>query len=580
MKNNESPLLLFDFVDLPSRSLFVNPIRILEAMTIEEIEPLFMEIEKENERGHYVAGFVSYEAAPAFDKHHKVHPKNSEFPLAWFGVYEQADAYSSEDKNTASDFSISEWELNFTEENYQSTLTSIKDAIRNGNTYQVNYTARLHADFEGDDLRFYHSLKAKQQTYYSAYLNTGRFRILSVSPELFFHVKNEKITTRPMKGTAKRGRFLAEDQINKTNLFNSEKERAENVMIVDLLRNDIGRIAKPGTVMVPRLFEIETYPTVHQMTSSITADLQEGTKIFDWFRALFPCGSITGAPKISTMEYISDLESSPRDVYCGAIGVITPDREAIFNVPIRTVVIDKEKNKATYGVGSGITWDSTAEGEYLELYTKARLLTEKHKHFQLLESILLENGKYPLLKYHLQRLQQSSEYFQYPYSEDKLMDKLNFFAQKHPKGSYKIRLTVDQKGKTSLECTEVFKIEETISCKLAQTPIDSVDPFLFHKTTHREVYEKHYQKEVFAVLLWNEKEEITEFTIGNVVFERNGEFYTPPIECGLLPGTFRQKLLEEGIIKEKVIKKNDLHHFEQIWFINSVRGWLKVNLDN
>ncbi|MEQ6390111.1 aminodeoxychorismate synthase component I [Bacillaceae bacterium S4-13-58] len=580
MKTNESPLILFDFVDLPSQNLFINPLRILEARTIEEIETLFLEIEKENECGHYVAGFVSYEAASAFDKHHKVHPRNSDFPLAWFGVYDKAEAYSFEEKNTSPNFNVSEWELNITEENYQSSLTTIKEAIRNGDTYQVNFTARLHANFEGDDFGFYQSLKQKQQTSYSAYLNTGRYRILSVSPELFFHVKNERITTKPMKGTAKRGRFLAEDQIYKSNLFHSEKERAENVMIVDLLRNDIGKIAKPGTVTVPRLFEIETYPTVHQMTSTITADLQEGTKISDWFRALFPCGSITGAPKISTMEYIASLESSPRDVYCGAIGIITPDREAIFNVPIRTVVIDMKKKKATYGVGSGVTWDSTAEGEYHELYTKARILTENHKDFELLESILLEEGKYPLLKYHLQRLQQSSEYFLFAYSEAKIVDELNLFAQKHPHGSFKIRLILDQMGGINMEGVEVFKIEEPISCKLAQTPIDSADPFLFHKTTHREMYEKHNREEAFSVLLFNEKEEITEFTIGNVVVEINGEFFTPPIECGLLPGIFRQKLLEEGIIKEKMIKKEDLHHVDQIWFINSIRGWLQVNLEN
>ncbi|RKJ19042.1 anthranilate synthase component I family protein, partial [Butyricicoccus sp. 1XD8-22] len=228
---------------------------------------------------------------------------------------------------------------------YQNSIQSIKQWIEQGITYQTNYTIRLKSKLQGDDIALYNTLKRAQVSNYCAYIDTGEYSILSASPELFFHLKKDKITTRPMKGTLKRGRNIKEDKTNRNDLYYSEKNRAENVMIVDLLRNDLNVIAIPGTVQVEKLFEIEDYPTVHQMTSTITAKIKESTKLLEIFRALFPCGSITGAPKISTMEAIEKLEKEPREVYCGAIGYITPEREAIFNVPIRTVVIDQQTNQ-------------------------------------------------------------------------------------------------------------------------------------------------------------------------------------------------------------------------------------------
>jgi len=478
-------------------------------------------------------------------------------------------------------YQVSDWEMASSVEQYKTGIHQIKTAIEEGHTYQVNYTERLSAKFTGDDLTFYHQLARNQQADYGAYLNLGRFRLLSASPELFFKVQGGKLIAKPMKGTAPRGRTTQEDQEYKKTLLSSEKERAENLMIVDLLRNDMSRLAKKGSVKADPLFTVETYPTVHQLTSTVTADLKDHTTIWDWFHALFPCGSITGAPKISTMKYIAALEQTPREVYCGAIGFITPDKEAIFNVPIRTVMIDQEKGVAHYGVGGGITWDSTAEGEYRELQTKAEVLTAKRPVFKLLESLKLADGNYPLLRYHLARLEDSSGYFHFPGNTEEVKAELTKLAQHYPQGTYKVRLLLDRKGQLEVQAQKTAPIEEPVKCVLATSPVDSKNPFLFHKTTHREVYDQasaELLKEQFSVLLWNEKQQITEFTIGNVVVEKDGQFFTPPVDCGLLAGTFRQHLLDQQQIEEKIILKEELKEFDAIWFVNGVRGWLAVEL--
>ena len=254
-----------------------------------------------------------------------------------------------------------------------------------------------------------------------------------------------------MKGTVKRGASHEEDTANANWLYHSEKDRAENVMIVDLLRNDLGMIAESGTVTVDKLFEIEQYPTVHQMTSTISAQVSETTSLVDIFKALFPCGSITGAPKISTMKIIAELENEPREVYCGAIGYITPNKEAIFNVPIRTVLIDHHSGEAVYGVGGGITWDSTSEGEYHEILAKAKVLEESPVEFELLESLLLDNGKYFLLEEHLNRMENSARYFGFDYDVNKVNKTLNDFSSKNNTGMVKVRLLLSKSGELVIE---------------------------------------------------------------------------------------------------------------------------------
>ena len=582
----DNPYLLFEFQNADGNVeplAFKDPVRILQTNDINEVSGILKQLDEAADQGYYAAGFVSYEAAPAFDPAMEVRPA-SDFPLLWFGIFEEPQKSAlalGTSSQSDEEYGVSNWQMAGSPEAYQQGIRKIKRAIEEGDTYQVNYTERLHADFSGSDFAFYRQLARNQQAGYGAYLNIGDHRILSASPELFFRVDDGRLTTKPMKGTAARGRTLEEDKLQIAELLASEKEQAENLMIVDLLRNDMSRLAKKGTVKVKELFEVETYPTVHQMTSTIEAELAPDLSRLDWFKALFPCGSITGAPKISTMHTIAELEATPREVYCGTIGYITPDKNAVFNVPIRTVIIDKKRGSARYGVGGGVTWDSTSEGEFKELQTKAEVLTARRPDFQLLESLRLENGTYPLLPYHMARLMDSAAYFNFPAERKVVEERLSELAAEFPDGSYKVRLLLDRVGEISLEAQETAAIKEPVPCSLAAAPVDSENAFLYHKTTYREVYgaaAKTMPPAAFSVLLWNENGELTEFAIGNVVVEKAGEFYTPPVSCGSLPGTFRQQLLDEGIIKEKVILKDELGEYDAIWFINSVRGWLRVEM--
>jgi len=576
----KEPLLTFEFADSNGNIkpyTFQNPVSVITASMVEDVLPSFQLVQEAVDKGYYAAGFLSYESAPAFDPAFKVKSGGS-FPLLWFGIF---SAPEHSQLCSLSDFAVSEWKPSISMDEYNQGINSIKKSIQFGDTYQTNYTIRLHSQFTGDGLAFYNRLRQAQNSNFCAYIHTGEQSILSASPELFFHLEHGKITTRPMKGTVKRGASSAEDTANAEWLYQSEKNRAENLMIVDLLRNDLGMIAQSGSVNVEKIFEIEQYPTVHQMTSTISAKVSETTSIVDIFKALFPCGSITGAPKISTMNIIADLENEPRDVYCGAIGYITPNNEAIFNVPIRTVLIDHKTGNAVYGVGGGVTWDSTSEGEYNEILAKAMLLEEKPTKFQLLESLLLENGDYFLLEEHLKRLENSAQYFGFRCQVERIKKSLKEFGDKNHTGLLKVRLLLAKNGDLTIEGQTITQQKAVLKVTLADEPVDKTNPFLYHKTTNREIYAK-YQKqktqEAFDVLLWNQDGELTEFTNGNIVLEIEGNLCTPPVKSGLLAGTFRDRLLQIGEIHEKTLTKSDLIMATRVWFINSVRKWKEVQL--
>ncbi|HEY4551329.1 MAG TPA: aminodeoxychorismate synthase component I [Bacillus sp. (in: firmicutes)] len=579
IKQQQGPLLSFEFSSSKGEIeplTFSDPHKVIIAHTIEEVLPSFQMIQDAIDDGYYAAGFLSYESASAFDPAYRVKEEHS-MPLLWFGIFSEPQSMSL---SSTGAYSLTKWKSSVSMEEYSESIMSIKQSIENGDTYQTNYTIRLNSQFHGDDIALFQKLKKAQASNYCAYINTGEHSILSASPELFFHLEGDQVTARPMKGTIERGKSFAEDEANASWLYQSEKNRAENVMIVDLLRNDLGILAKPGTVHVPKLFEIEQYPTVHQMTSTIAAKISENIQLVDIFKALFPCGSITGAPKISTMEIISNLEKSPREVYCGAIGYITPNQEAIFNVPIRTVVVDQKTGKATYGVGGGITWDSTAEGEYHEVLAKASLLEEDRPDFQLLESLLLQDGEYFLLEEHLTRLKNSAKYFGISIDVENVQITLHDLAKKNSLGASKIRLLSDKNGELTIESQPITQLETPLMVTLADEPLDKNNPFLYHKTTNRIIY-SHFQKKyshVFDVLLWNEDGELTEFTNGNIVLEIDGTLWTPPINSGLLAGTYRERLIKEETIHEKVLTITDLRKSKKVWFINSVRKWLEVQV--
>jgi para-aminobenzoate synthetase / 4-amino-4-deoxychorismate lyase len=575
------PLLFFEFPDRNGqrRSLgFAEPIDQIVAHSVAEVRPALRAVQQAVAAGCYAAGLIAYEAAPAFDP--ALHVRDpGRLPLLWFGIFRQPLPVLPQPSDGA--FRLSAWQPSISRATYHRHVAAIRQAIAEGETYQTNYTLRLRARFAGDDWAFYQRLRAAQRADYCAYLNLGRLRVLSASPELFFRLDGAEITARPMKGTAPRGRWLDEDRSQAAWLAASTKNRAENLMIVDLLRNDLGRIAAVGSVRVPQLFTIERYPTLFQMTSTVAATVQPGTTIEDLFAALFPCGSITGAPKASTMKLIARLEDSPRGVYCGAIGFVSPRHEAVFNVAIRTVVIDTATASAEYGVGGGITWDSTAEDEYAEALTKAALLTEPAPGFALLETLRLEAGSYTLLERHLDRLRESAHFFDIPLALPELRAALDRHRDQAPSTAQRVRLLVAQNGAIRIESTPLPELSlQQQPVALAATPISRRDRFLFHKTTRREIYDAHrrLRPELFDVLLWNEEGELTEFTIGNLVIEQDGICWTPQRASGLLAGTLRAELLAQGRIHERALTSADLNAAERIWLINSVRGWVPVYL--
>ncbi|MFP7296663.1 aminodeoxychorismate synthase component I [Neobacillus niacini] len=578
MKQKE-PLLNFEFADSNGNIkplLFQNPVRVITASKLEDVLPSFQLVQEAVNKGYYAAGFLSYESAPAFDPAFKVRSGGS-FPLLWFGIFSEPD---NTELNSNGEFTVSDWNPSISMKQYNQGIASIKKSIQSGDTYQTNYTIRLHSLFSGDSLAYYKRLKKAQNSNYCAYIHTGEQSILSASPELFFHLENGKITTRPMKGTIKRGNTSEEDAHNANWLLHSEKNRAENLMIVDLLRNDLGMIAQSGTVSVEKIFEIEKYPTVHQMTSTISAQISETTTIVDIFKALFPCGSITGAPKISTMNIIAELENENREVYCGAIGYITPNKEAIFNVPIRTVLIDHQTGRGVYGVGGGVTWDSTTEGEYDEILAKAKLLEVKPSDFQLLETLLLDNGNYFLHKEHVIRLERSAQYFEFPLEKSKITKALQKFRDSNPNGLIKVRLLLAKNGEITIEGQPITQQDTIVKVTVADSPVDKSNAFLYHKTTNREIYAKFQQQipsHAFDILLWNNEGELTEFTNGNIVLEIEDRLWTPSIESGLLAGTFRDQLIKTGEIHEKILTHSDLKKASRVWFINSVRKWREVH---
>ncbi|NWG06768.1 MAG: aminodeoxychorismate synthase component I [Chloroflexi bacterium] len=554
---------------------FTNPQRLIVAHTLSEVLPALREIEDQVEKnGWHAAGFISYEAAPAFDPAHTTKLVTG-FPYLWFGLYPSPRLISKPKPDSVKP--TLNWLPLTDRDTYNAAIEQIKSRIAEGQTYQVNYTMLLQAEFHTDPWNFFLHI-TQGQSDHAAYVDTGRYVIASASPELFFRLEGDTIIGRPMKGTVRRGRTPLEDREQAQWLRNSEKNRAENVMIVDMIRNDLGRIAKTGSVSVPELFTIEKYPTLWQMTSTITA--QTGASLGQIFTALFPCASITGAPKVSTTKIISELEISPRKIYTGSIGYIEPNRKATFNVAIRTALINRESRSAEYGVGGGVIWDSTSIDEYAEALLKARVLTEETPRFSLLETMLWtpEEGFF-LREKHIERLLASADYFDFFVSKEKVEEKLNRTGSSF-KFPQRIRLLAGQQGDITIENKPFQAEDRPLRICLANTPVNSNDIFLFHKTTHRFVYEtaKKFYPDCDDVLLFNERGELTEFTIGNLVVEMDGNLFTPPVSCGLLPGTFRSHLLETAQVEERTVQVGELQRCTKVFLVNSVRKWQRVEI--
>lgn len=552
------------------RARFAHPHRVLAAHSLADVAPVIAAAEQHARDGLWVAGFVAYEAAAAFDAALQTRPTDGGLPLAAFAVYGYDEAPSA-DAGERGSFVCGHWSM----ATPRAGIDAIRSAIGNGDYYQVNYTTQMKARFSGDACAMYAALREAQPGGYSAFIDGGAWQIASAAPELFFDWTPDRIlTTRPMKGTAPRS------DVDATALRVSVKERAENLMIVDLLRNDLARVAETGSVEVASLFDIEPLPTAWQMTSTVRCTTREEVTLLDVFRALFPCGSVTGAPKVAAMQAIAELEAEPRGAYCGAIGLIRPNGHATFNVAIRTVTVDAKKGAARCGIGSGITLDSTADGEYAEWLVKRRFLLRATAAFELIETLRLEAGQYWLLEEHLGRLRHSAEHFGFGCDVDAIRRALENNAKQHPAGVWRSRLLLARDGKVRVETHALEANPDAARVSIALAPIDSSSEYLRHKTSQRTIYSPHVpaSSEIFDTLLYNERDEITEFTRGNVIVELDGQRVTPPVACGLLPGVLRADLLRRGEVCERIVTRADLHRATALWFANSVRGLVKANL--
>lgn len=543
-----------------------------------QVPSILEAVQAEARTGRWVLGWVAYEVAPAFDGALRVRPDAGSLPLAAFASYAGPDAGVRAEEDAA--FACGPWQADTSQARAHAAIDDLRRRIGAGDFYQVNLTTRLHADFTGCGAALFESLRATQPAGYCMHLWDPAWEILSVSPELFFDWQADgTLTTRPMKGTAPRHADAQADAAAARALHASAKERAENLMIVDLLRNDLGRVARLGTVKVPRLFEVEALPTAWQMSSTVQCVTRPGTNLAEVFRALFPCGSVTGAPKVAAMHAIAALEDSPRGAYCGAIGVIRPGGHATFNVGIRTVVLEHATGRATCGVGSGIVSDSTPAHEYAEWLVKRRFLLRASAGFQLLATLALREGRYVFLSRHLERLAGSAAHFGFVHDPSGIEAVLARVAAEHPAGAWRVRLCLDRQGGVTSACLPLQPTPTEVPVVLAAAAISGPEEFLRHKTTLRDAYAPFAPPAgVFDTLLWNARGELTEFTRGNLLVELEGNLCTPPLAAGLLPGVMRAELLARGEIVEADIRVEDLSRATALWFINSVRGRVRARL--
>ena len=564
---------IIDFKELGLRHLFTKPIKELKTRDLDQVEALLKEVETYQEAGFYAVGYVSYEAAPAFEKKLAVHPAPlmGEY-LLYFTIHQEVETLPFPEDYEAVDLPAN-WKEEVEAPAYQEAIKTIHHHIRQGDTYQVNYTVQLSQELEADPLAIYNRLVVEQKAHYNAFIQHDDVAILSISPELFFEQDDRLLTTRPMKGTTRRGLTNQADLKEAAWLEADPKNRAENMMIVDLLRNDMNRISEIGSEQVTHLCQVEQYSTVWQMTSTIESHLRAEIDLVQTFRALFPCGSITGAPKISTMEIIQKTEKAPRGVYCGTIGILLPRGKRIFNVAIRT--LQMQGGQAIYGVGGGITWDSKWESEYQETKQKSAVLYRQEPRFELLTTGRIHQGELTFLEQHLTRLREASRYFAYPYDEQKLLKELQEeLAHLESNLDYRCRIALQKNGTFHLEITELTDLPASyLQAQLTEQKLDLATPFTYFKTSQRDHLSQSEREQIFHL----PDGTLLETTIGNLVLEIGGQLYTPPAHLPLLDGIYRRHLLETQQVEEKLLTLKDLTDADRIYACNALRGLYELD---
>ena len=586
---------------------FTRPQKSIACSRLCDIRPALDAILQEA-RHYWIAGYLAYEAAYGLERKFSKRIDQSKrytFDLLWFGIFDEPYRFdhltglwnreppyardNDEERTRELNAGIEGMlHLGTDRAEYGQSIHAIKNLIAAGDVYQVNYTFDVMMTSRHQPWDTYRTLRQMQPVPFGAFIKTSRITVASFSPELFFMRTGRRIVARPMKGTAPRGRYSLEDTVIARTLSRDPKNRSENVMIVDLLRNDLGRICETGSIRVNRLFEVERHPTLHQMTSTVSGRLVKGTEISRIIGALFPCGSVTGAPKIRAMEIIGDIEKTARGVYCGAIGYSSPKGRSVFSIPIRTLAREHGCDAWHYGVGSGIVWGSKAEKEWRECRNKCNFLVAPREEFRIFESLLFARGTMLYSRDHCVRMAEAAAYFDIPFGRA-LWDgcvKAEKRRLSRFRGAFKVRIFLDRSGRIASdhEPLEPEKPGRGAIALLSKQRIKTASPFLFHKTTVRPWYAPSMQiihtGACFDVIHTNENGQCTEGARTNLFVRQNGVLYTPPVECGLLPGVLRRRMLAKKKCHERIVYPADLKRAEAVYCGNSVRGLVRVEVRN
>lgn len=585
--------------------LFTQQVENIVANTEDELPTALAKIEKYRQQGLFLCGYLAYETGYYFidKKIPRTKPNHPEQALLHFIAFKSMQtldrktidtAFSKAEQDPSSQLCVHGFKLSVSENKYLDAIKKIKSYITAGDTYQINYTIKFKFRLRGTANALYQALRKTQPVEYGAFLNFPKLKIVSLSPELFVRKKADTLISKPMKGTAKRGRDEKEDEFIVDFIKNDPKILSENLMIVDLIRNDYGRICEIGSVVVKNLFEVQTFKTVHQMISTVKGKLKGDISFEALLKGLFPCGSITGAPKIRTMEIINDLETESRGVYTGAIGYILPNNDFYFNVPIRTIVMN-QKNQCEMGIGGGIIHESSAKAEFEECILKADFLTNLNNNFYLIEAFKFDadRQKFEYLNEHMYRLNDSAGYFGFKLKQDLIDKRLAEIKQEliKEKGVFKVRLSAYQNGDVNISYEKIepipvisgsSQINTIPKVVIGEQKINSRSIFQYHKTSRREVYNEEFDKAAKAgfydAIILNEYDQVAEACRHNIFIRKNGQLITPPIKAGVLHGVCRQKLIEKENVIERIITLDDLNNCDEILLSNSVRGLVSVEL--
>lgn len=572
-----------------SSLLFTNPTDLIIATKLEDVAPAVNAAAIASENGKWVAGFIAYEAAPAFDDALITSTGNGPTPLVWFAVFDIPQTLSPQQVDALwqgePDSSATNLTLPLDRSQYKGRINAVQEYLSAGDAYQINFT--MMADFEwvGTPKGLYHRLRQGQRTHHSAFISTNDWSILSISPELFLTRDGTNLTTKPMKGTAPRALNLADDHAAANLLQQDSKSRAENLMIVDLLRNDMSRVTRAGSVKVEDLFAVEHYPSLNTMTSTVVGTLDNSNDFSTIMAALFPCGSVTGAPKARAMQIINELENDPRGVYTGAIGLIKPGGDFSFNVAIRTPVL-LPNGKGIVGLGSGIVADSQADAEYDECLLKGRFLTDPQPGFELFETTVWNKEEgFRDLAAHLSRMKNSADYFGFHLDDAAIQKSLTDAEQAFDQAAtYRVRFAIDRYGTVSLRTVplEQSAFPSNGEIALAETHTRSTDIFLHHKTSHRALYDQAMMDAadngLTDYIFVNENGHVTEGARTNLFIVKDGNWLTPSLDCGVLPGTARAKILKDKQATETQLTINDLKTADALYVSNGVIGLVPVTL--